>query len=378
MSKTWKSELEDRLSRCELHVDAALAIASNDLSFRNMADVLVDVSSPAVAGAARLVGISPAVVEEWRRFLRSAAGRLDESIHRVMGEVDALHRLPPSQLFELRQHEPRELRWSQPPSREPLSLIDLPAIAIVTPSFNHAQYIGATIESVLGQDYPKLRYIVRDAGSKDGTLDVLQSYGDRLRWVSEPDGGQAAAVNAGFGEISGDIMGYLNSDDLLTPGSLFRIAEAFRRFPQVDVIYGHRILIDGDGNEIGRWSLPRHDPRAIFWADYIPQETMFWRRTVWEKLGGLDPKMRYAMDWDFILRAHEAGFRFTRLDNYLGCFRVHATQKTTAQVNVGDEEVLRLRSRHLGFGPAHTEVMDAIEGYLRAHRRWLRRRRWGL
>lgn len=286
--------------------------------------------------------------------------------------------LPTPQLFNLRQHEPRLPNWRKHDTARQASPGSLPSIAIVTPSYNQAHFIGDTIESVIGQGYPTLRYLVRDGGSTDSTQELLGAYGDRLNWRSELDGGQARAIKLGFEAIEGEIMGYLNSDDVLTPGSLFRIAEAFERNPEVDVIYSHRIIIDERGMEIGRWCLPAHDPRAIFWADFIPQETMFWRRRVWETVGGIDPSFRFAMDWDFILRAHHAGFRFARINDYLGCFRVHSEQKTTAQVNIGDEEVDMLRNRYLGFSPGHLEINEAIQDYMDAHRRWLRRRRFGI
>ena len=159
-----------------------------------------------------------------------------------------------------------------------------PRIVLTTPSYNSAKFLRATIDSVLAQNYPDLAYIVEDGGSMDGTVQLLKSYGDRIIWRSEPDSGQANAINRGFARAHGDIMAYLNSDDVLLPGALAYVAQVFLAKPDVDFVYSHRIFIDRDGAEIGRWVLPPHCDRTLKWADYIPQETMFWRRRVWRRL----------------------------------------------------------------------------------------------
>jgi glycosyltransferase involved in cell wall biosynthesis len=258
---------------------------------------------------------------------------------------------------------PRELKVPASYGPTPIKL-PAPAFAIVSPSLDNANFIKATIDSVLGQNYPALNYHIQDAASSDGTVDVLKSYGDRIGWESAPDRGQAHALNVAFGKIRGDIMGYLNSDDLLMPGTLAYVAQAFAADPQLDVVYGHRICIDEDGNEIGRWVLPRHDPVAIKWFDFIPQETMFWRRRVWDDLGGFDESFQFALDWDFILRAHAKNRRFARLPRFLGCFRVHDAQKTTSIFDVGQMESQRLRRIHLGFEPTPKMFRKATAGYL--------------
>src|SRR5262245_45165552 len=242
-----------------------------------------------------------------------------------------------------------------------------PRIAVVTPSYNHASYLRATIDSVLAQTYPNLAYIVEDGGSTDGTTQLLESYGDRIAWRSGRDTGQGSAINRGFTRIDGEIMAYLNSDDILLPGALAYVAQTFLDNSDVDIIYGHRIFIDEDGLEIGRWVLPPHDRKTLKWADYIPQETMFWRRQVWEKLGQFDESFHYAIDWDFALRAQAAGFRFKRVPRFLACFRVHDQQKSTAMMEVGSREQRRLRHVYLGYDPDRAAVHRATRGYLRRH-----------
>src|SRR5262249_31682147 len=144
-----------------------------------------------------------------------------------------------------------------------------------------------TLLSVASQAYPALEYVIQDAGSTDGTLEILRRHsGVVTHWESTPDAGQAAALNRAFARTTGEIMGYLNADDILLPGALHYVARAFADRPDVEVVYGHRILIDEDDREIGRWVLPPHDDGALAWADYVPQETLFWRRGLWERVGG--------------------------------------------------------------------------------------------
>ncbi|HWE72433.1 MAG TPA: glycosyltransferase family 2 protein [Stellaceae bacterium] len=267
-------------------------------------------------------------------------------------------------LWTPEQYASRHLRVP-PAYRLEKAPVDSPAIAIVTPSLNQGPLIGATINSVLEQNYPNLSYLVQDGGSRDETLGILESYGDKLSWRSERDSGQANAINRGFRAIEGDIMGYLNSDDVLLPGTLAYVAKAFQQYPEVDIVYGHRIFINVDGFEIGRCVLPPHDAKTLQWADYVPQETLFWRRRVWESMAPFDESFQYALDWDFILRVQAAGFQFLRLPRFLACFRVHEQQKTIDIAEVGAAEMKRLRVRYLSEAPGMYELRRAISGYLR-------------
>jgi glycosyltransferase involved in cell wall biosynthesis len=235
---------------------------------------------------------------------------------------------------------------------------------MVTPSYNHAQYLGTTIESIVSQGYPKLHYHVQDGASIDGTLDLLKSNGGGISWKSEPDKGQSNAINLGFAGVDSEIMAYLNSDDMLLPGTLAYVANYFMSHPDVDIVYGHRVFIDREGLEVGRAVLPPHDGKALQFADYIPQETMFWRKRVWDSVGPIDESFQYAMDWDFILRAQAAGFKFVRLPRFLACFRIHDAQKTAATYAIGVREMGILRRRVLGFDPTHIQIRRAIAPYL--------------
>ena len=283
---------------------------------------------------------------------------LERSLHRTAKRV-----LRP-RLNQLRQYPPRDVDIApdRAGSDAAEDLSTLPTVALVTPSYQQGAFIRATIDSVLGQAYPKLRYVVMDGGSTDETLDILASYGDRLDWWSGRDRGQADAINTGFARVDGEIMGWVNSDDLLLPGTLAHVARFFRDHPEIDLVYGHRIIIDERGQEVGRWVLPRHDPAALALTDYVPQETMFWRAALWNVLGPLDIGFHYAMDWDLLLRAQRAGFRFRRLPRFLGCFRVHGEQKT-AQTTELTQEMDQLRAAHFGRPISQREISRGLRFY---------------
>jgi carbamoyltransferase len=252
----------------------------------------------------------------------------------------------------------------------PVTLAHAPGISIVTPSFQQAEFIERTIRSVLEQSYPKLEYFVQDGGSQDGTREILERYADRLTgWDARPDGGQAEAINLGFARTKGEIMGWINSDDILLPGALAAIGDFFHRHPDIDVVYGHRMLVDENDRQIGRWVMPSHDDEVLSWADYIPQETLFWRRRIWEKVDArVDESFRFAVDWDLLVRFRGAGARFARLPRFIGGFRIHSQQKTSAAISdIGFKEMDRIRERVLGRVPSRVEVRNAVAPYLMRH-----------
>jgi len=295
--------------------------------------------------------------------------------HLVLG-VRSLRRRATRQLTPklgvLHQHAPREMSVpaSYASAKAARPSASPPKISIVTPSFRQAAFIERTLASVVDQGYPNLEYYVQDGGSEDGTCAILERYADRLAgWQSRPDRGQSQAINRGFAKTSGEIMAWLNSDDVLLPGALAYVADFFARNPNVDVIYGHRAIIDEKDRQIGRWILPAHDDTVLSWADYVPQESLFWRRAIWDKAGGrVDESFRFAMDWDLLVRFREAGARFARVPRFLAAFRVHPEQKTSAAINdIGFEEMNRIRQRVLGRVPTTIEVRKAVLPYLVKH-----------
>lgn len=219
-----------------------------------------------------------------------------------------------------------------------------PLISIVTPSFNQGRYIERTLQSVLGQGYPSLEYIVMDGGSTDETLQRITPYRGRLaHFESGPDGGQSAAIAKGFGHATGQIMGYLNSDDVLLPGTLSYVARFFRENPEIDAIYSHRCIIDSNDRVLGHWILPQHSNYLMERWDFIPQETCFWRRTLFDRAGNLDPSYAFAMDYDLFVRYMRQG-RFKRVDRFLAAFRFHEAAKTTRDMStVGKAEIDRVQ-----------------------------------
>jgi glycosyltransferase involved in cell wall biosynthesis len=259
-----------------------------------------------------------------------------------------LERLLGIRLGIMCQYAPRPL-IAQPPYPCPPRKACLP-FSIVTPSYQQGRFLESTIQSVLGQDYPGLEYIVQDGGSCDETQGVLARYRHRLfHCASVPDRGQSHAINRGFQHATGEILAYLNSDDLLLPGAVCYVADFFHRHPDVDVVYGHRVVIDEAGAEVGRWIMPPHRDAILSWVDYIPQETLFWRRRIWDRVGAaLDESFQMAMDWDLLLRFRDAGARFARLPRFLGAYRVHPGQKTSAWKAIGASEVERLHRRYHG------------------------------
>jgi glycosyltransferase involved in cell wall biosynthesis len=239
--------------------------------------------------------------------------------------------------------------------------MNLPRISIVTPSFNHGDYIAWTVRSVLLQRYSNLEYVVMDGGSTDATCRVLAPY--RLHFayfVSEKDRGQADALARGFDRCTGDIMGYLNSDDMLAPNALHFVAEYFQAHPNVDALYSHRCMVNAQNRVMGYWILPPHDNYLIQRFDLIPQETCFWRRRLFERAGNIDASYRFAMDYDLFVRFMSHGV-MRRVNRILGAFRVHDESKTMRLLaTLGEEEKRRVLDQY-GF---HMNWRDRLRIFL--------------
>lgn len=182
-------------------------------------------------------------------------------------------------------------------------LDEFPRVSIITPSFNQAAYLEQTILSVLGQDYPNLEYIVVDGGSTDGSQVVIQKYADRLAWwVSEKDSGQAEAVNKGLQRASGEIVGWLNSDDLYLPGAVAGAVTAMRTYPQAGLIFSDVESIDAQGQRINVMRFDDWDLRDLMAFHIISEPGVFMRRTALEQAGYLDLTYHYLLDHQLWLR----------------------------------------------------------------------------
>jgi len=290
---------------------------------------------------------------ESRFFIK---GKLKEY---VKPNIGVLNHYPPKTLRTIRDFSPKTI--------SPTQL----RISVVTPSFNHDKYIIKTVNSVLNQQYEDLEFYIQDGASNDKTVEKLKLVkSTNFKFASAPDHGQADAINKAFAKTSGDIMAWINSDDILLPGALNFIAHQFAKHPEIDVIYGNRILIDEHDKEIGYWILPKHNDEVLSWVDYIPQETLFWRRSIWEKTGAsLDDTFQFAMDWDLLVRFRATGAKFKHVDRFLGCFRVHTEQKTSKDIEItGNNEMNRIRKRCLGYVPTNTEIRRATFIYLARHK----------
>ena len=205
----------------------------------------------------------------------------------------------------------------------------LPKISVITPSFNQAQYIQATIQSVLAQQYPQVEHLIIDGGSTDGTVDILQRYEHCLRWISEPDKGQANAINKGFKQATGEIMAWLNSDDIYLPYALQRAADFFEQHPDIDVVYGDYHLINERGEVLlHKQEIPFDYNILLYGLDYISQPTTFFRRRVFDRAGYLDEGLHYGLDWEYWLRMARAGSKFAHIPQYLAAARWHPQAKT--------------------------------------------------
>jgi len=223
-----------------------------------------------------------------------------------------------------------------------------PQVSIVTPSYNQGAYIAATIESVVSQRADvDVEYILFDAQSNDQTPEVLERYAGQIDHLHvAPDDGQADALGRGFEHASGQILSYLNSDDTLLPGALAWVVRYFETHPEIDVIYGHRVFTDADGEVTRFWMLPPHSNYLMRRWDYIPQEACFWRRSVMDRFGGIDSTFQFAMDYEFFARVMPE-VRFARVNKFLATFREHADSKTTTlNLTLGQEEVKRVQAMH--------------------------------
>ncbi len=202
------------------------------------------------------------------------------------------------------------------------------------------------MRSVLEQDYPSIEYVVIDGGSSDGSQAVISKYARALaHWESVPDDGQTHALIKGFRRCSGDILGWLCSDDLLLPGALRTVGEFFRGHRRVDAVYGDALWIDANGRFL-RTKKEIAFNRFVLLHDhnYVPQPSMFWRRSLYERVGGLDARFELAMDADLWER-FSAVTRIAHIPAFLSCMRFYASQKTRARRADAQREDALIRAR---------------------------------
>lgn len=208
-------------------------------------------------------------------------------------------------------------------------MINNPKISIITPSYNQAQFLEATILSVLGQNYPNLEYIIMDGGSTDHSAEIIKKYEGQLHfWCSEKDSGQANAINSGFAKSSGDIMMWLNSDDLLMPNILQIVAEKFLENPN-KLYFGNCIHFKNDKNLETRGSdvIKNSSDIQLNEIDFIIQPSSFWSREIWVKTGILDENVHFGFDWEWFLRVEE-NFDLQPIADCVSMYRIHDDHKS--------------------------------------------------
>jgi glycosyltransferase involved in cell wall biosynthesis len=238
-------------------------------------------------------------------------------------------------------------------------------VSVVTPCLNPGKHLAATIQSVLSQDYPHIEYMVMDAGSTDGTLDLLRSFGDRLRWISEADRGQADAINKGFSGTKGQVLAWLNADDTYAPGAIRAAMEFLTEHTDVDMVYGNADFIDADGKLIGPCAHiePFSRNRLIHYSDFIVQPAAFFRRSAFEAVGGLDVNLHWSMDYDLWIKLSER-HTIQYLPRTLANYRWLGASKTASGGWKRLDEIRSVLRRHGFDTPAYVrlECINALMG----------------
>lgn len=251
----------------------------------------------------------------------------------------------------------------------------LPLVTIVTPSYNQGRFIRATIESVLTQDYPNIEYIIMDGGSTDETAAVVRDYLGRLTWISERDRGQSHAINKGFQMAKGEIVSWLNSDDLISPGAVRHAVAAFERDPSLGAVYGEGYQIDIAGNVKSRFRAtePFNLWKLIYLSDYILQQTSYFRKDLFERIGYLDESLHWGMDWDLFIRIGKH-YPIEYIPEYMGSIREYPAAKSFAGGAKRFRELAEVMRRHgdLRYPPGY--VTYGLDTYVPIWSEWMRTR----
>lgn len=256
--------------------------------------------------------------------------------------------------------------WTADPERESCrDTPNRPLVSVVTPSYNQAPFLEATIRSVLLQGYPNLEYRVVDGGSTDGSVEIIERYAPFLAsWVSEPDRGQTHAINKGWDRSRGDVIAYLNSDDIYLPGAIHASVAFLEATPAVDMVYGSIRHIDGQGRVFNQIRPRAFALKRLVHTCFIPQPAVFLRRSLWERVGPLREESRYTMDYDYWLRVS----RYTEprwLNRFTAGFRYHGLSKSSSVMGRFFAEELDMLDRFRQQGNAATvDASDMRRAYL--------------
>jgi hypothetical protein len=250
--------------------------------------------------------------------------------------------------------------------------VGAPLVSIVTPTLNQGAYIEHALRSVRAQSYPNLEHLVIDGGSTDGTLEILRRAADAgtIRWISEPDRGMYDAINKGLAMASGDVLAYLNSDDAYLPWAVETAVAAFEARPDVEVVFGDGVRFDEVAGTQRLRLFPPFDRRSLAHFESVMQPAVFWRRSVLERLGGFDDRLRYVADLDYWLRAAGSAATVLHLDEVVAIERVHGERLSEAHRDAMAAEDRGMRARHQAevAGGAPADRARAI----RRHKAWQR------
>lgn len=233
---------------------------------------------------------------------------------------------------------------------------------VVIPSFQQARFLTATLQSVLSQDYAAREIVVRDGGSTDGSVEILRQLaeGGAFTWTSGPDGGQAEAINRGLSAASGELLAFLNSDDVYAPGTLRRVAEHFGAHPDCQILYGRADHLREDGSVELAYPTEPWNYERLQYECFVCQPATFWRREFYERFGPFDQTLRYALDYEYWLRAGRE-VAFTHLEGApLAGSRIHAATKTFGERIPAHMEYLRVVLRHGGSRGAVLKWLRAL------------------
>lgn len=214
-----------------------------------------------------------------------------------------------------------------------------PKISIVTPSYNQADFLERTILSVLNQNYPNLEYIIIDGGSQDGSIEIIKKYEKYLSfWVSEPDNGQANALNKGFSIATGELVGWQNSDDIFLPYSFVNVANAYKQTKKFDLFFGNIVFLNERDEIINDLRFVPFNYRSLLYeGTVLSNQAAFWKRELFEKYGFFNEKYLFCMDYEFWIRIGK-NCKFYFIHEYLGGFRLHRTSKTNTIAKSGLQE----------------------------------------
>ena len=257
----------------------------------------------------------------------------------------------------------------------------LPKLTIVTPSYNQAAYLEQTIQSVLAQGYPNLEYIIMDGGSTDGSVEIIRKCEAHLaHWHSEPDGGQAAAVNKAFGRATGDLIGWQNSDDYYYPDAFRLAAQAALRHPEIDFFYGDKDYVDQEGQFLFKAEAKNpHDFCNMIPWPCINTEVMFFRRRILEEGFRLNESRRHYMDFEFFWDLLLAGKRFMHVPGIRAAFRQHPEAKTSRQGEIAQREAFEIYLKVWCSGQLNAEArIKMIEALRNECRNDFAASRWDL